>query len=103
MQRQLDDGTETIADLEALHDDFTKNNIKLHREIGHVQYAANNDDLKNFPGCVQTALVISGLSSATFSLSMIDLGSPNPSQIRQRAPIDVVRGLWPLDLNTNPR
>jgi hypothetical protein len=41
-QRQLNDETEAIADLEALHDDVTKywSNIKLHRNIGHVQYAA---------------------------------------------------------------
>ena len=41
-QRQLDDETEAIAYLEALHDDVTKywSNIKLHRNIGHVQYAA---------------------------------------------------------------
>ncbi|KAI1793920.1 hypothetical protein LXA43DRAFT_182220 [Ganoderma leucocontextum] len=41
-QRRLDDETEAIADLEALHDDVTKywSNTKLHRNIGHVQYAA---------------------------------------------------------------
>jgi hypothetical protein len=41
-QRELDDETEAIADLEALHDDITKywSNIRLHRNIGHVQYAA---------------------------------------------------------------
>ncbi|KAH9963592.1 hypothetical protein BC827DRAFT_1281393 [Russula dissimulans] len=41
-QRQLDDETEAIADLEALHNDVTKlwSNIKLHRNIGHIQYAA---------------------------------------------------------------
>lgn len=41
-QRQLDDETEAIADLEALHGDVTKywSDIKLHRNIGHVQYAA---------------------------------------------------------------
>src|SRR6266702_8282647 len=41
-QRKLDDETEAIPDLEALHDDVTKfwSNIKLHRDIGHVQYAA---------------------------------------------------------------
>jgi hypothetical protein len=41
-QRQLGDETEAIADLEALHDDVTTSwsNIKLHRNIGHVQYAA---------------------------------------------------------------
>jgi len=41
-QRQLYDEMEAIADLEALHNDVTKfwSNIKLHRNIGHVQYAA---------------------------------------------------------------
>ncbi|KAF8322350.1 uncharacterized protein EI90DRAFT_2977716 [Cantharellus anzutake] len=41
-QRQLEDETEAIADLEAFHDEVTKfwANIKLHRNIGHVQYAA---------------------------------------------------------------
>jgi hypothetical protein len=41
-QRQLDDKIEAIADLEALHYDVTKywSNIKLHRNIGHVEYAA---------------------------------------------------------------
>ena len=41
-QRQLDDEIEAINDLEALHDDVTKywSNIKLHRNIGYVQYAA---------------------------------------------------------------
>ncbi|KAF8337086.1 uncharacterized protein EI90DRAFT_3014028 [Cantharellus anzutake] len=41
-QRQLEDETEAIADLEAFHDKVTKfwANIKLHRNIGHVQYAA---------------------------------------------------------------
>ena len=41
-QRKLDDETEAIADLEAFHSDVTKcwSNIKLHRNIGHVQYAA---------------------------------------------------------------
>ena len=40
-QRQLDDNAEAIADLEALRDEITKNwsNIKLHRDIGHIQYA----------------------------------------------------------------
>ncbi|KAK0192612.1 hypothetical protein F5146DRAFT_1040678 [Armillaria mellea] len=40
--RQLDDETEAVADLEALYNDVTKlwSNIKLHRNIGHVQYAA---------------------------------------------------------------
>ena len=37
-QRQLEDETEAIADLEALHDEVTKSwsNIKLHRDIGNV-------------------------------------------------------------------
>ncbi|KAJ6616507.1 hypothetical protein B0H10DRAFT_2391937 [Mycena sp. CBHHK59/15] len=41
-QHQLEEETEAIADLEALHDEVTKSwaNIKLHRNIGHVQYAA---------------------------------------------------------------
>lgn len=41
-ERQSDDETAGIADLEALHDDVTKywSNIKLHRNIEHVQYAA---------------------------------------------------------------
>ena len=40
-QRQLDDNAEAIADLEALRDKITKDwsNIKLHRDIGHIQYA----------------------------------------------------------------
>jgi hypothetical protein len=38
----LDDDTEAITDLEALYDDVTKywSNIKLHRNVGHVRYAA---------------------------------------------------------------
>ncbi|KAF9060746.1 hypothetical protein BDP27DRAFT_1491913 [Rhodocollybia butyracea] len=38
-QRQLE--TEAISDLEALHEDVTKDwsNLKLHRNIGHIQYA----------------------------------------------------------------
>ena len=41
-QRQLNDEIEAIADLEALCHDVTKywSDIKLHRNIGHVQYAA---------------------------------------------------------------
>jgi hypothetical protein len=41
-RRKLDDENEAIVDLEALHDEVTKywSNIKLHRNIGHVQYAA---------------------------------------------------------------
>ena len=41
-QRQLDNEIEAIADLEAFHDDVTEHwsHIKLHRNIGHVQYAA---------------------------------------------------------------
>ncbi|KAI0252071.1 hypothetical protein BJV78DRAFT_1275122 [Lactifluus subvellereus] len=40
-RRKLDDENEAIADLEALHGEVTKywSNIKLHRNIGHVQYA----------------------------------------------------------------
>ncbi|KAF9064852.1 hypothetical protein BDP27DRAFT_1425347 [Rhodocollybia butyracea] len=40
-QRQLDDETEAISDLEVLHEDVTKDwsNLKLHRNIGHIQYA----------------------------------------------------------------
>ena len=41
-QRESNDESEAIADLEALHDDVTKlwSNIKLHRNIGRAQYAA---------------------------------------------------------------
>ncbi|THU77060.1 hypothetical protein K435DRAFT_785161, partial [Dendrothele bispora CBS 962.96] len=41
-QRQLDNEHKAIADLEALHDEITKywSDIKLHRNIGHVQHAA---------------------------------------------------------------
>ena len=41
-QRKLDDETDAIADLEALHVVVTTNwsHIKLHRNIGYVQYAA---------------------------------------------------------------
>jgi hypothetical protein len=41
-RRKLDDENEAIVDLEALHDEVTKywSNMKLHRNIGHVQYAA---------------------------------------------------------------
>jgi len=41
-QRQLDNETEAIADLEAFHSEVTNlwSNIKLQRNIGHVQYAA---------------------------------------------------------------
>jgi hypothetical protein len=40
-RRKLDDENEAIVDLEALHDEVTKcwSNIKLHHNIGHVQYA----------------------------------------------------------------
>ena len=41
-QRQLADETKAIADLKAPHGDVTKywTNIKLHRNIEHIQYAA---------------------------------------------------------------
>ena len=41
-QRQLDDETEAIADLKALRDEVKNHwpDIKLHRNIGHVQHAA---------------------------------------------------------------
>jgi len=41
-RRKLDDENEAIADLEALYNEVIKDwsNIKLHRNIGHVQYAA---------------------------------------------------------------
>ncbi|ETW80721.1 hypothetical protein HETIRDRAFT_115919 [Heterobasidion irregulare TC 32-1] len=41
IRSKLDDENEAIADLEALYDQVTKewSNIKLHRNIGHVQYA----------------------------------------------------------------
>ena len=41
-RRKLEDEIEAIADLEALYDEVMKDwsNIKLHRNIGHVQYAA---------------------------------------------------------------
>ena len=41
-QRKLGDEKEAIVDLEAFHDEVTKNwsDIDLHRNIGHVQYAA---------------------------------------------------------------
>ena len=42
MQRDLDDENEAIADLEAFYDKITKywSDMNLHRNIGHVQYAA---------------------------------------------------------------
>ena len=41
-QRNLEDENEAIADLEAFYDEVTKNwsDISLHRNIGHVQFAA---------------------------------------------------------------
>ena len=41
IRRQLDDEIEDIADLERLHGEVTKywSDIKLHRNIGHVEYA----------------------------------------------------------------
>jgi len=41
-RRNLEDGDKAIADLEALYDEVTKywSDIKFHRNIGHVQYAA---------------------------------------------------------------
>ena len=41
-RRNLEDGNEAIANLEALYDEVTKSwsDIEFHRNIGHVQYAA---------------------------------------------------------------
>ena len=41
-RRKLEDESDAIADLESMYNEVTKywSDIKLHRNIGHVQYAA---------------------------------------------------------------
>jgi hypothetical protein len=80
-QRNLEDATEAIADLEALYDEVTKSwaNIKLDRNIGHVQYAAAiSVDVKG--GTLYTSdwaafSAAEAKVSAEFEGNVVDLGT----------------------------
>ncbi|KAI0721322.1 hypothetical protein C8T65DRAFT_705345 [Cerioporus squamosus] len=80
-QRQLDDETEAIADVEALYDDVVGHwcDIKLHRTIGYVQYApAISVDVKG--GTLYTSDWAAFLAAEAkvrygFEGNVVDLGS----------------------------
>ncbi|KAI5993685.1 hypothetical protein EDC04DRAFT_2910737 [Pisolithus marmoratus] len=85
---QLDDDTEAITDLQALHDDVTKywSNMKLNRNIGHVQYAAAiSVDIEG--GTLYTSdwaafLAAGPKVSDEFEGNVVDLGSKyNPHEL----------------------
>jgi hypothetical protein len=80
LQRKLEEEDEAIADLEALHSEVTKywSNIKLHRNIGYIQYAPAitvDEGSTWYTSDWGVFLAAEGKVKAEFEGNIVDLGA----------------------------